>query len=691
MSQDGRITIGTKIDQLGADHGIKELKKKLEKTAKQAEKIGKNMSTYVTVPITALSAAGFKAAMDISGSLKTIQNGLGITKDEAQELTDVANDIYKKGFGQSLDEVSRAVVNVKQNFKDLVDENNIDKVTQDALILAETLGEDINWVTRAGTTMMKEFGTSSEEAFDLIAWGSQNGLNFSQEMLDNIAEYGPLFSNMGYSAEEYFNMLKQGSEEGAYNLDYINDVMKEFQIRVKDGSDKTADAMELMSESTQQVWKDFLDGKGTVKDVNDAVLKELGSMDDKLKAGQIGVELYGTKWEDLESDAVLALGGVDSEINNLDGTMKNITKSQEESFGNRFKSMLRESKDALIPLGEILLNLAQQMLPPLINTITKLAEWFSNLNPITRNVILVVIGLVAALGPLLMIAAQIIPFLIGLKLATLGWSLAIIGIIAVVAIAAYFIIKYWDEIVTFIKEALKKSEEFIVNSWNWVVSKSKEIWGWIKDFFKKYWDELLAIFTGPIGILIYTIIHNWDKIRAKTKAIWGSIGSFFSGVWDDIISGVNKFKDAFLSVWNAIKTGIKAAINPIINMLNLVINGYELMLNGLSKTINKIPSFKIPDWVPGIGGGSFGLPHIPKINLPNIPSLDVGTNFVAKDGLAMLHAGEAVVPKEYNPALDNNSKQPAEITFVLGGNEYTTFVEDITEYQERSKYRLKRR
>jgi len=69
--------------------------------------------------------------------------------------------------------------------------------------------------------------------------------------------------------------------------------MKEFQIRVKDGSKTTSDAMGQMSESTQKVWKEFLKGNGTVKDVSNAVLKELKSMDNQVTANNIGVGLYG--------------------------------------------------------------------------------------------------------------------------------------------------------------------------------------------------------------------------------------------------------------------------------------------------------------------------------------------------------------------------------------------------------------
>jgi phage-related minor tail protein len=120
-------------------------------------------------------------------------------------------------------------------------------------------------------------------------YGESQGI----KVFDNLSEYAPLFGKMGFSSEEYFQLLEQGSKAGVYNLDYINDAMKEFQIRTKDGSKATSDAMGQMSESTQKVWKDFNNGKGTVKDVHNAVIKELAGMDDQVKANNIGVGLYG--------------------------------------------------------------------------------------------------------------------------------------------------------------------------------------------------------------------------------------------------------------------------------------------------------------------------------------------------------------------------------------------------------------
>ncbi|PKG24012.1 hypothetical protein CWS01_09265 [Niallia nealsonii] len=250
------------------------------------------MSATVTPAVIGVGIAAGDVAAEVDGATANIKNSLGVTREEAEKLTDSAREIYNRGFGESLEEVEDALIRTKQNLKGLKDEDLSEKTIQ-AQVLGKTFESDVNEVTRAGNNIMKGFGDSADKAFDLMAYGAQNGLNFSNEMFDNLSEYAPLWAKMGYSSEEYFNTLISGSEAGVYNLDYINDVMKEFQIRVKDGSKSTDTAMGQLSKGTQQVWKDFLAGKGTVKDVNDAVLGELKGMDDQVAANNIGVGLYG--------------------------------------------------------------------------------------------------------------------------------------------------------------------------------------------------------------------------------------------------------------------------------------------------------------------------------------------------------------------------------------------------------------
>ncbi|PFI23355.1 hypothetical protein COI53_28900, partial [Bacillus thuringiensis] len=86
--------------------------------------------------------------------------------------------------------------------------------------------------------------------------------------------------------------------------------VKEFGIRVQDGSKGVSDGFGELSKETQGVWAAFNDGKATTADVFNAVLGDLSKMDDKVKANQIGVALFGTKWEDMGADVVLGLNNI---------------------------------------------------------------------------------------------------------------------------------------------------------------------------------------------------------------------------------------------------------------------------------------------------------------------------------------------------------------------------------------------
>lgn len=255
-----------------------------------------SMRGAIKAGLVAGAAAGgygmLKLASDVDSSQKRIQGQLGVTGAEAKKLNGITQSLWKEGFGENMGEVRQGLIQVRQNIKGL-NSGDLKQVTKDSLTLAEVFDADVNEVTRAGSNVMKGFGTSSKEAFDLMAWGAQNGLNFSNEMFDNLSEYAPLYKKMGFSATEYFQLLKKGADSGVYNLDYINDAMKEFQIRVKDSSDTTNDAMSEMSEKTQQIWQNFLSGKATVKDVHNAVINDLKNMDDQVKANNLGVSLYG--------------------------------------------------------------------------------------------------------------------------------------------------------------------------------------------------------------------------------------------------------------------------------------------------------------------------------------------------------------------------------------------------------------
>lgn len=270
----------------------------VENMAKKAvsgfKKVGTAASGLAAGGIAALGAGVAKTMLDMDNSFANLQAQTGASVADFGVLKDSAIETFSRGYGASLDEVTSALSRVKQNMKDL-DRGEIGNVTANAMLLAQTFDSDVNEVTRGVNNTMEAFGVSSEKAFDLFTAGGQRGLNFSNEMFDNVAEYSSLFGAMGYSAEEYFGIMERGAKSGVYNLDYVNDVMKEFQIRIKDNSDKTSDYMGLMSQSTLDLWEAQYQGKATVAEVASSVVKDLQAMENQTDANEAGVALFGRR------------------------------------------------------------------------------------------------------------------------------------------------------------------------------------------------------------------------------------------------------------------------------------------------------------------------------------------------------------------------------------------------------------
>jgi phage-related minor tail protein len=293
--------------------------------------------TAIAAGVAAVGGAAITAALQFEDADAKIQASLGLTKERAKELGEVAEEVWKNGWGESVDDVARSIVTVSKNLKDLPKEE-LQKAAEYAQILSDVMEVDVAESTRSVKQLMATFGMTAEESFDFLTKGFQEGLDFSGEFLDSINEYSPQFKAVGMDATDMFTLFKQGADNGAFNLDKLGDLVKEFNIRVKDGSKTTADAFASMSDETQALWDKFKEGKATGEEVFNAVVKELQNTEDKVKANQTAVGIFGTQWEDLEAEVVAAL---DTSINKL-GEFEGATKKAGEALSDTKTAMLKE-------------------------------------------------------------------------------------------------------------------------------------------------------------------------------------------------------------------------------------------------------------------------------------------------------------------------------------------------------------
>ncbi len=136
-----------------------------------------------------------------------IQASTGLTGEALEQYKDVLESVYANNYGDSLDDVSQSIAKITHNMGEL-DDTTLQSVTESAITLRDTFDMDLDETLRGAKSLMYQFGLTAEEAFDLLGSGAQSGLNYTDELGDNISEYGGNFAQAGYSAKEYFQLLK---------------------------------------------------------------------------------------------------------------------------------------------------------------------------------------------------------------------------------------------------------------------------------------------------------------------------------------------------------------------------------------------------------------------------------------------------------------------------------------------------
>uniref|UniRef100_UPI0034468372 phage tail protein n=1 Tax=uncultured Allofournierella sp. TaxID=1940258 RepID=UPI0034468372 len=205
-------------------------------------------------------------------------------------------------------------------------------------------------------------------------------------------------------------------------------------------------------------------------------------------------------------------------------------------------------------------------------------------------------------------------------------TLIIAGIAALIAVVA-LLITHWDQV----KQVGAAALQFL-----------QEVWAAACEWFN-------AVVVQPIITLFSTfwqIVQNLAQLAlSKLQALWGTLCGWMQRlVIDPLTSAWTGFKDIVLNLWDGIADGVRGAVNSIIGFVNGMIRGAVEGVNTVIRLLNSI-SFRVPDWVWGIGGETFGF-DIPTVSAPQIPMLARG-GVIRQPVLAMMgeYAGAATNPE----------------------------------------------
>lgn len=580
------------------------------------------MTKSVTAPLVAVGTAAIKFSSDSQDAFQQFAAATGTASNEMGKYKDMINDVYKDNFGESINDVAEAMATVNQNMSYL-DDSALQRCTEYAYTLSDTFGVDVAESTRAADSLIKNYGVSAREAFNLMTQGMQSGLNFSDELFDNIDEYSVQFKKLGLDAEDMFSVFANGAQNGAFNLDKIGDAVKEFSIRAIDGSDTTKQGFEALGMNADEMAQKFGAGGKTAKEAFNEVIEGLASMDDPVAQSAAGVNLFGTMWEDLGPQVITSMSTASDAIDKSRESVEGLVNVKYDTLSGALGGLWRTIQvDVLQPIGN-------QLIPYVtkgINAIQKFTDKWNKLGPATQKTIVKFTAVAAAAGPVLLGFGKVSTGIgtlvsdtgkIGSVLKKLTGASGFSGLAKVmtgpfgiaataVAAAAILIYKNWDRIAPILQKIGQRFADFwktvqpqlepFINLVKEVASYLKEtlepvfkiVWKAAGDYVVKFFDDVsviidgvLGVFEGVITFLTGVFQGNWEK------------------AWNGIVQAVG-------SIFGTLESLVKTPLNAVINLVNKAIGA-----------INKI-SVDLPS---AVGGGHIGF------NIPTIPTLAKGTDY----------------------------------------------------------------
>lgn len=480
--------------------------------------------------IVEIGKAATETSQNIENSSAKVNAYFNETGDSADKNAKIIKSIYEQGVGESMERVADAVIAVRNNLSDL-NEEDLSTLVKQAITLEDSFGIDMNETLRGVNSLMTQFGLTAKEALDYIVVGTQNGLDKTNELGDNVSEYAGKFAQAGYSAEEYFQLLENGLNNGAYTLDKVNDAINEVTNKLADGS--ISESLSLFSKDTQKVFKAWKDGEVSQKEVIDSIVNDIKNTKNEQEALNKASIAFGSLGEDSNLKFIESLSSVGDTFTDVNGKAQSMydatVTSSQELEGN-----IRSIEDTLEPVGETILNLTNEVLSPLSTVLETIINAFSSLPTPIQDFILVFSGVIA-------IAIILIPIIASLAASFSALNISIFPIIAIVlAVAAVIaaivlIIKNWGDIIDWLKEKFQAFGD-----------KIKETWDKIKEWFKNGVQDIKDKITGMID----DVKEFFTSLPSKAKE-WGK--DFIQGLIDGIKDMVGKVQDAVSGVAEKIK------------------------------------------------------------------------------------------------------------------------------------------
>ena len=363
--------------------------------------IGQTMSTSITLPTVAIGTAATKIGIDFDRAMSKVQAISSATTEEFQKLKKKAEDMGKSTKFSSSEVAEARTYMGMAGWK-----TNDMLVGLDGILnLAAAGGTDLALASDIVTDGLTGLGLTAKDSskfVDIMASTITNA-NTNVEMMGETLKYaGPVAGALGIKMEDLSLAIGLMSNAGVKSSQSGTALRGGLTNLVKP-TDQIADKMTEYGISIQKTKDGSVDLMATIK----LLRSKLGGLSETTQANALAT-IFGKEsmsgWAAIINASETDFNKLSEAISNSDGKAKELSEVMQQNLGGSIDTMKSALEGALKDGFEAMLPVLENV----VGKITDLANWFSSLDEEQQKNIITMVGMAAAIGPLLSLLGQVL-------------------------------------------------------------------------------------------------------------------------------------------------------------------------------------------------------------------------------------------------------------------------------------------
>ena len=553
---------GTVGGQVIAEMGRKmqEVGDKIKAVGDKISSVGQSLTTTVTLPIVAAGTAAVTSFAEVDKTMTLANQTMGNTAEQASLLNKAMEEAASNStFG--MNDAAQASLNFARAG---LDAEQAAAAMAPAMNLAAGEAGDLDVVSSGLVATINGFGDTFEQAehyADVFAAACNNSALDVNGLSESMSVAAPIFKTAGKDVEDaalYLGVMANAGIEA----NVAANSLKTGMARLAQPTKQAKEAMEQYGIAMSDIWNEDGSMKDSVeiqRNLHEAFAK-LSEQEQMAAAGAIFGKNQMSSWLALINTAPSEVDALSESIKNSTGTTQEMADAMMSGFGGSIEK-LKSSLDVLVTsLGSII----AEYLTPVIEKIQGVIDMFMAMDEETKKQIVTIAGIVAAIGPVLLVGGKIISG-IGTIISVMGTVTTFIGgtlipaitaisapvlavVAAVAALAAGFVYLY-------------KTNDDFRNKVNELISGIKENFGQMIETIKPALDELFTTIKTIVGELV----EAFKQFMKAAEPVFEFIATGIAGVINGVMQAA---------------TPIINAVNSIIKMVSSVVKGLFSLLTG---------------------------------------------------------------------------------------------------------------